>query len=153
MINLKEIVADFLKIAKLASVDISEDAVIIEVLCKPHTQPRNLPQGKMAVYVFYWDTYCLKVGKVGPKSEARYTSQHYNPNSCNSNLAKSILKQKFKFGTSDITEENIGIWIEKNTDRINFLLDQNLGISVLSLMESFLQCRLKPKFEGFECQK
>jgi len=45
----------------------------------------------MAVYVFSKGPDVLKVGKVGAKSQARYTSQHYNPGSAMSTLAASIL--------------------------------------------------------------
>ena len=149
----EKFITEFLSIAKLAGVNIPQGAVWLETLHKPHTPQSVLPQGSMAVYVFLWGDHCLKVGKIGPKSQARYMSQHYNPNSSSSNLAKSILRQKFELGFPHLTETNVGDWIKQNTDRINFLLDQNLGISVLSLMEAFLQCRLKPKFEGFESQK
>ena len=107
----------------------------------------------MAVYVFVWNDICLKVGKVGPNSNARYTSQHYNPRSSNSNLAKSILQAKDNLGLINVSESNVGAWIKSNTDRINILLDANLGIPVVTLLESFLQCRLHPKFEGFESQQ
>lgn len=153
MINCKRLVAEFITVAELSGVSIPKSAVTVEKLCKPHEPPKTLPKGKMAVYVFFWNSECLKVGKVGPRSEARYTSQHYSPNSSNSNLAKSILNRKSDFGAFHLTEPKIGQWIKKNTSRINFLLDQNLGISVVSLMEAFLQCRLKPKFEGFRSQK
>jgi hypothetical protein len=153
MTNPKQLVTEFASAAKLAGIDIPPGAITAEIQRKPHTPPSTLPQCKMAVYVFIWGDHCLKVGKVGPKSLARYTSQHYNPNSSKSNLAKSILKQKSPLGVPHLTETNVGDWIKHNTDRINFLLDQNLGTPVLSLMEAFLQCRLKPKFEGFESQK
>ena len=153
MTDPKQLITGFLSVAKLAGVGIPNGTVSVETLRKPHTPPSALPQGNMAVYVFLWGDHCLKVGKVGPKSQARYTSQHYNPKSSSSNLAKSILRQKSELGVSHLTETTVGDWIKQNTDRINFLLDHNLGIPVLSLMEAFLQCRLKPKFEGFESQK
>jgi hypothetical protein len=94
MIETDNIINDFLRIAELAGVQIGNKDIQIESLKSLHTPPRTLPNGKMAVYVFSWNNQCLKVGKVGPKSHARYTSQHYNPKSSNSNLAKSILKDK-----------------------------------------------------------
>ena len=93
------------------------------------------------------------VGKVGPNSKARYTSQHYNPKSSNSNLAKSILKEKENLGLAHLDEANVGAWIKKETDRTNLLLDATIGIPILSFLESFLQCRLRPQFEGFPSQK
>ena len=153
MIQVDQLIADFASVSRIAGVSIPDDAITAEVLRKPHAPPTSLPPGKMAVYVFLCADSCLKVGKVGPRSQARYTSQHYNPNSSNSNLARSILKQGLTLGLPSLTETTVGNWIKTETDRVNFLLDQKLGIRVLCLMESFLQCRLKPKFEGFESQK
>ena len=153
MTDANQLVADFVSIAELAGVEIPAATVRAEVLPKPHTSPRLLPSGKMAVYVFLWGDLCLKVGKVGPRSQARYTSQHYNPRSSNSNLAKSILKHKSELGLVHLGDTTVGDWIKAETGRINFLLDQDLGVPILSLMEAFLQCRLRPKFEGFESQK
>ena len=153
MKELNRLVEDFKKVAQLAGVDVPDGSITVEKMNAPHSPPTSLPSGKMAVYVFMWDGKCLKVGKVGQKSQARYTSQHYNPNSSNSNLAKSILKHKKELGPANLTDSTIGDWIKSNTDRVNFILDQNLGIPVLSLMESFLQCRLRPKFEGFDSQR
>ena len=60
----------------------------------PHTPPTALPPNKNAVYTFYCpnETCFLKIGRVGYKSQARFTSQHYNPGSAKSNLAKSLLQ-------------------------------------------------------------
>ena len=44
------------------------------------------------MYAFLLDAICLKVGKAGPKTQARFTSQHYGV-SAPSTLAKSILKE------------------------------------------------------------
>jgi hypothetical protein len=91
--------------------------------------------------------------KGGPKSQARYTSQHYSPKSSNSNLAKSILKNKSVTGINEIDEYTVGNWVKQNTDRVNFLIPESFGIPLLSLLEAFLQCRLRPCFEGFDTQK
>jgi len=151
--NISQLVKDFKAVAKQAGVYIPDGSITVETLRTQHSPPSSLPSGKMAVYVFLWGDDCLKVGKVGPKSQARYTSQHYNPNSSNSNLAKSIINHKKELGLPNLTNSTVGEWIKANTDRLNFILDQNLGIPVLSLMESFFQCRLRPRFEGFDSQK
>ena len=147
------LIEDFRKVAEVASVSVSRNALSIERLPAPHKPPSSLPKGKMAVYVFEWKGQCLKVGKVGPNSQARYTSQHYGPSSSNSNLAKSILAGRDELGLSGMSETNVGAWIRANVDRTNFLLDAECGIPVLTLLESFLQCRLRPRFEGFESQR
>ena len=152
-IDIREIINDFIQVSTLAGVTLSEDEIILEILPYPHSRPKELPSGKMAVYIFLLGDQCLKIGKAGPKSKARYTSQHYNPNSSRSNLAKSILKGKEQLGLDNIDETSVRKWIKDKTDRINILIDEKCGIPILSLLESFLQCRLKPKFEGFESQK
>jgi hypothetical protein len=153
LVNIEQLIADFCLVATKAGVSIPKNMIESEVLERPHVPPNSLPSGKMAVYVFYWEDRCLKVGKVGPKSSARYTSQHYNPWSSNSNLAASILKNRDDLGLPNMTDENIGAWIKQQTTRLNFLLPAELGMPVLSLLEAFLQCRLRPEFEGFESQK
>jgi len=152
-IETNQLLEDFLKIAKLAYIDLSKINASYESLTAPHNPPKRLPKGKMAVYVFIYKGQALKVGKVGPKSQARYTSQHYNPNSSRSNLAKSLIEKGFSYGFPNINEENVTSWIMKNTDRYNFTISASSGKHVLSLLEAYLQCRLKPVFEGFASQK
>jgi hypothetical protein len=67
----------------------------------PHKR-KPLPEGKMAVYTFFWEGRCLKVGKAGPNSGARYTSQHYLPGKSKSNLADSILLDEVFLGICPI---------------------------------------------------
>ena len=147
------LIEDFRKVAGLAGVSVPNNALSVERLPAPHKPPSALPKGKMAVYVFAWKGQCLKVGKVGPNSQARYTSQHYGASSSNSNLAKSILAARDELMLSAVSETNVGAWIKGNVDRTNFLLDASCGVPVLPLLESFLQCRLRPRFEGFESQR
>ena len=149
----QHLIADFRKVAELAGVRVSDNALSVESLPAPHKRPIALPKGKMAVYVFVWQEQCLKVGKVGPNSQARYTSQHYLPSSSNSNLAKSILSARDTLEFAAVSELNVGSWIKANIDRLNFLLDASCGVPVLTLLESFLQCRLRPMFEGFKSQR
>jgi hypothetical protein len=144
---------DFRTVAPLAGVELSNDAISIEHLSAPHLPPTKLPFGKMAVYVFYKGSEVLKVGKVGAKSQARYTSQHYNPGSALSTLAASIVADRERFGLADIDNGSVGQWIRENIDRVNFLVDERCGVPVLSLLETFLQCRLRPRYEGFKSQK
>lgn len=140
---------DFRKVVALAGVSLPPAALSFETLPAPHKPPSALPSGKAAVYVFVWNGHCLKVGKAGPKSQARFTGQHYSPASSNSNLAKSLVAGHGKLGLSGITESNVGAWVKTNVDRVNFLLNAESGVRVLTLLESFLQCRLNPIFEGF----
>ena len=102
----------------------------------------------MAVYAFFLNGQALKVGKVGPKRAARYTSQHYNSASAKSTLARSILNNPGKMGAAELNPANVGSWIKHNTDRVNLLLPVTAGAPALSLLEAFLHVRWKPTFEG-----
>ena len=143
-----EALTDFAKVAALANAEFSVEAISIEVALRPHEPPKHLPGNRMAVYVFFLNGQALKVGKVGPKSNARYTSQHYLPGSAKSNLARSILLNPARIGAVNVDSVSVGNWIKQNTDRVNLLLPAVMGDSMLSLLESFLQVRWKPLFEG-----
>ena len=149
----QQLLDDFLIVANLAGIEVWEGAICIEALPMPHRPPTRLPKDAMAVYVFSRKKQILKIGKVGPNSQARYTSQHYNPNSAKSTLALSILKDNDMSGRYSLTNDNISSWIKRNTDRVNFLLDVRLGVPALTLFEAFAQCRLRPIFEGFSSQR
>jgi hypothetical protein len=140
--------ADFRKVAVLADAAFIADSITVEITRNPHRQPKALPVGKMAVYAFFLNGQTLKVGKAGPSSNARYTSQHYNPNSAGSNLARSILAYPAKVGALGVDASGIGDWIKRHTDRVNLLTPASLGDPMLSLLESFLHVRWKPVFEG-----
>lgn len=151
--NPEAAVDDFRAVARLAGTEMPEGAIQIEELPAPHRPPSGLPPGKMAVYVFANGPDVLKVGKVGAKSQARYTSQHYSPGSSRSNLAASILADQEWHGLGGSDAADIGKWIKENIDRFNFLMDERYGVPVLTLLESFLQCRLRPRYEGFRSQR
>ena len=97
-----EAIKDFQQVAALARTEFLADKITIEIAPKPHKAPTVLPAGRMAVYAFFLNGQALKVGKAGPKSSARYTSQHYNPASAMSTLARSILTNPAKVGISRI---------------------------------------------------
>lgn len=147
------LISDFLGVARLAGLPLTEKDISHQALSCPH-RPVNLPGGHQAVYVFWMPApseMVLKVGKVGPNSSARFISQHYSPGSSQSNLSKSLLSD-LKFW-SDLhfprpDEIHIGEWIKKNTCRDNFYMDSTHGSAALALLEIFLQCRLNPRYEG-----
>ena len=148
-----ELSKDFSHVANLAGFSLAARDLTVESLRAPHRPPIRLPPGKVAVYLFDHDGRVLKVGKAGPNSNARYTSQHYSPGAAQSTLAASLLKRGAEIGIRDLTDSNVGDWIRANTDRHNFLLDSSYPIRLLTLLESFLQCRLDPGFEGFRNQR
>jgi len=86
------LIDDLVAVANRAQVILARSDLEVEFTGPPHVRPSRLPFPKQAVYGFLFSEHCLKVGKAGPSSEARYTSQHYNAKSSGSNLAKSLLK-------------------------------------------------------------
>ncbi len=96
--HVEEALTDFYAAGKLAQIAVSRNDLTVELLPAPHKAPTMLPAGKMAVYAFFVDGVALKVGKVGPNSQARYTSQHYNMGSALSTLAASISKRPSALG-------------------------------------------------------
>ena len=148
-----ELVEDFMVVAKLAGVTLRPGSIRIETLPMPHKPPSNLPMDKMAVYIFSEKDRILKVGKVGQNSQARYTSQHYNSGSAPSTLAASLLNDEDSVRKYELEKDNVSRWIKGNTDRVNLIVDADLGLHALTLLEAFVQCRLRPVFEGFPNQR
>lgn len=151
-VNIKKLIEEFSTVAKLAGSQITLAELQISESDAPHQRPPTLPTGFSAVYIFIYGDSCLKVGKAGPRSIARYCSQHYGLRAP-STLARSLIKNQTKLGLSCLDESNIGSWIIDNTTRINILIPSSYGVALLSLLEAFMQCRLNPEFEGFESQK
>lgn len=145
--NINTLIESFCEVAKIAGLSLLPGDIEIESRPAPHRPPTRLPGRKVAVYIFCYNGHTLKVGKVGPNSEARYTYQHYNPGSSNSNLAKSLCLKGSAIGI-DITEDNVNAWIRANTDRYNLLLSETYDGPPLNLLEAFIQCKLDPEYEG-----
>ena len=133
--------------------------VRVQRLGRPHIASM-LPTGWQGVYSFRYDDTWLKVGKAGPKSGARWISQHYNPRSAMSTLAFSLIKYGY-FSTDEhptlrdlrtklreIAADDIGDWIKANTERVNILIRAEMGASGLERLESIAHRLLKPVFEG-----
>jgi len=138
----------FVTVAKLAGEPISPDEIAIEYLSAPHRPPSHLPTGKMAVYGFWGDGVWLKIGKVGPNSNARYTSQHYNAGSTRSTLAGSLASDPHMLKVAGFDPRAPGNWIKATTHRVNILLPSQRPIELLSLLEAFLHLRLRARYEG-----
>jgi len=84
-----------------------------EFLGAPH-KASQLPPGMAAVYCFWGLGQWLKIGKVGPNSGARYTSQHYT-GSARSTLAGSLLSDPEVLEVPGFTPDRVGDWIKANT--------------------------------------
>lgn len=128
--------SDFANVGALAGTECDLSKIRVEVLDKPH-KPSGLPTGTMAVYCFFLNGQALKIGIAGPSSGPRYLSQHYNPNSAGSNLAKSISAHPTKIGIPPLHTNFVGIWIKEHTDRINILFPATFGKPMLSMLETF----------------
>src|SRR5690606_21922864 len=119
-----KIADDFVSVAALAKLNILRTDINVEVQPAPHRPPSSLPARMCAVYVFMHKDRCLKVGKAGPKSQARFCSQHYGTNAP-STLAKSLLKSDL---FPELAQLGIKDWICQNTARINFFMPAAHGI-------------------------
>lgn len=158
--NPETLIEDFFQAARRAGLPCGTSTIAHEAQCAPH-KPHALPSHKCAVYVFSLSgshgERCpagayrvLKVGKVGPKSSARFHSQHYNPNSARSNLAKTLLESRILWpylGITELAAAQVGRWIRENTDRDHFYLDA-ADSELLDPLEKYMRARLNPVFEG-----
>lgn len=142
-----EAVKDFQTVTELARSPLCSDDFQIEFLECPHKPPSCLPSGKMAVYGFWHDVEWLKIGLAGPNSNARYTSQHYNPNSAQSTLSGSLCRDPRTANCAGFDVAAPGNWIKSHCCRANILLDCKHGPLVLAMLEAFLHLRLTPRYE------
>ncbi len=120
-------------------------------LGRPH-EPRTLPRGMMGVYAFLYNDEFLKIGKAGPRSNARFFNRQYRVDGAPGTLAKSLLADE-AMAPLGLTEENVGDWIRQNTRRIDILLDERLGVFALELIEAALHYRYEPRYEDFKRQR
>ena len=92
MLDINSLLRDFIEVCKISNERIRlEEIQVVQLMPGSTHTPGPLKNGYMAIYIFEYGEQCLKVGKVGINSNARYQSHHYNPDSSSSNLAKSIL--------------------------------------------------------------
>ena len=124
---------------------------IIDRGCPHNPTDCKLSQDCSAVYIFKYKDVYLKIGKVGKKSHARFSSHHYSPNRSESNLAKSILNDS-DFSNFNLNEKNITEWMKNNLHRIDIIFDNDLNKYVNSVFESTLHYFFKPTYEGRQKQ-
>ena len=121
--------------------------------------PTPLSKDRHGVYVFYNENNCFKVGKAGPNSQARWSSNHYHVyKTTRSSLAKSILYNKEKVkkyyqpvhyvGINRLDNTNIKEWMKSNLSRIELTISYNSNELELNLLEAIALYKLKPIFEG-----
>lgn len=146
-VEVTEALDAFVTVARLAGVPMQMTDLITEFNDAPHTAPKLLPSGYMAIYGFCHNGEWLKIGKAGAQSQARYTSQHYNAGSAPSTLAASLLRD-VPPDPLGLERTNPGGWIKMHCCRCNILMAADYGKPTLSLLESFLHVRLRPRYEG-----
>ena len=151
--NISEILNHLIEVLRLGGFTYTDGDIEIEDLGVPHQPPKTIPEGKMAVYSFFYNGKALKVGKAGPKSKARYTSQHYSSGSAPSTLAASLEDKPEDIGLTKSDVADSKEWLKQNTQRINFIISSSLGVDVLNLVEAFLIAKLSPVYEGFDSQR
>jgi hypothetical protein len=158
--NPEALIAGFIEAALHTSLIQAPPALRHELLRAPHRPPSSLPAGQAAVYVFSlrteYGSACpagpnrvLKVGKVGPNSAPRFCSQHYNPGSSNSNLAKSLLNERVLWpflGVTTLDALNVKAWMMTNIDRDHIFVPA--GTNLEREVERYLRGWLGPAFEG-----
>ncbi len=148
-----KIAADFVQVASVAGISIPLSDIKVKFIPNPRLPPKSLPPGTLAIYVFMLGERCLKVGKAGRKSGPRFCGQHYGTGLARSSLAKSFVKGQTVIGLTGLDETNVKAWICQHTSRVHFLIPSKYDVFTLSLLEAFVQCRLRPEFEGFASQR
>lgn len=151
--NINNSLNTLVKVLDIVGIICKDDDIKVQDLGMPHEPPKPLPHKKMAVYIFFYNGKALKVGKAGAKSNARYTSQHYNAGSAPSNLAASLENKPEKIGLDKPELSNSKEWIKQNTRRVNFIINASLGVNALNLVEAILIAQLSPIYEGFDSQR
>ena len=129
ILNSKNIIDNFREnLEKSSGVVLPQSDIVHEQHKAPvDVRTLRLPPGMGAAYVFSLSEQTqapagpnrvLKVGKVGPKSLARFRYQHYKPGSARSTLAGSIQHARTLWeyiGVSPNTKD-FGTWLIQNTD-------------------------------------
>ena len=154
------VVTAFQEWAREAGINESVALVKVEDLGIPH-RPIALPIGRQGVYTFQFQSVWLKAGKAGPKSGARWQSQHYKATRSMSNLSWSPLEYAHRSTVEipslpptlreqlrAVSPDEMGDWIKRHTRRVNLLLSASLDGTALTQLEHLAHVELRPIFEG-----
>ncbi len=158
--ELNELLADFTAVAERLRLPGWPCDVGTELVPAPHRPPR-LPPGYGAVYVFALSAYSgarapagpgagLKVGRVGPNSAARFTSQHYLPGSAGSTLASSLIRYPVMWpwlGIEQLDAQSVKPWMLGNLDRAHLYVAGD-AVPILAQLEVYVRARVGSIFEG-----
>ncbi|UUZ58704.1 hypothetical protein [Nocardioides sp. B-3] len=150
-IELDGIISDFSTIANQLGLPGWPAKFDVEYLAAPH-KPKALRPGHGAIYVFALADdvtseagrgRVLKVGRVGPNSNARFQSQHYSPASSRSNLANSIPGYPALWswlGIDDMDSSTIREWMLTHLDRANVYVP-SASAELIPQLEMYVRAR------------
>lgn len=150
---IEELLSEFKSRISLSSITLSESDIKIEILPPSHQQKgtklskKEYEDKKVAAYLFFLNDLCLKVGMAGTKSYPRVASHHYSVNAP-STLLGSILLDEKDFGVNYPYGPDPVVWMKNNLTKINIFINKEPGENILKDLETFLQRKLKPKYEG-----
>ena len=138
---------DLLNGLLINELQIQRSDIEIDLQPMPHEIPRCFPKGKMAVYVFSDKKHILFVGCTRNGSNDRYHIQHYYKAGAETTLAEFLVNDdRYKhYGLNEMSRKRLKAWIMRNTDRVNFILDNNIGLSA-ERFKRLVQERLCPIF-------
>lgn len=147
-IKLKKEIVDLITMASKSIGKPMVEGVDFEIVYQPLKHKyKVLPDGKIAVYTFYYKNQFLKIGQANIKSKARYQSHHYHIKSGKSTLANSILQDNSM--KSIIGENNITQWICDNCERYDVVIDGTRHDKMaLNFVEGLLHYYYRPKYES-----
>lgn len=159
LISPDELIRDFGAAASIAGTAGWPCEIRGEVLPAPHRPPSSLPAGFGAVYAFALGSAStapagggrvLKVGKAGPNTAARFTSQHYSPRAARSTLAGSIIRYPILWPWLGVTAEDtasIRSWMTTKLDRLHIFVRQPTP-EFLTMVELYVRARIGSVYEG-----
>jgi len=151
-IDLDPVLSDFERSAEQLGLPGRYGDLDPEDLPAPH-RPMALRPGHGAVYVFAiadHDTSeagagrVLKVGRVGPNSNARFQSQHYSPASARSTLANSLITYRLLWpwlGIDHLDAPTVRDWMLTHLDRANIYFPA-ASVELLPHLEMYVRARL-----------
>ncbi len=110
----------------------------------PHSRPKKRKEGNSSITLFFYGEALLYVGYAGKKSNARYLSHYYNPNSSPSNLAKKLLEGRLFAEGFSFDEKNVGSWIQSKCRRVDLLFPSSFSPQSLQKIKHSIIEELRP---------
>lgn len=151
-VDLDPVLRDFATAAERLDLPGWPAALDAEHLPAPHA-PRALRPNHGAVYVFALADHhvaeagagrILKVGRVGPNSNARFQSQHYSATSARSSLARSLIGYPALWpwlGIDNLDASTVREWMLSNLNRSNVYVPAG-SAALIPHLEMYLRARL-----------